>query len=72
MKWLFKYSLKGISYLFFGYLLIISVMKMTIYRGQDLPILLSFFTYTFFGFWAGMFFMHFLYQSVRRNTDRLN
>lgn len=68
MNTLFRYSLKGISALFFGYVLILSLIRNTVYRGEQLPVTVSFFTYTFFGFWAGMLFMSFLYRNARKNT----
>ena len=67
MKWLFKYSLKGITVLLFGYLLILSLVRNTIYLNQEMPIATSFFTYALFGFWSGMFFMSFLYRNGRKN-----
>jgi hypothetical protein len=69
MNWLFKYSLKGITVLFVGYLLVLALLHNTIYLGEELPTTLSFFSYAFFGFWAGMFFMSFLYRSTRKNKD---
>lgn len=67
MRRLFKYSLKGITILFLGYLLVLALVRNTIYRGEELPITLSFFSYAFFGFWAGMLFMSFLYRNARKD-----
>jgi hypothetical protein len=63
---LFKHSLKGITVLFVGYLTtILALVRNRIYRAVELPICVSFFSYTLFGFWAGMLFMSFLYRMAR-------
>ncbi len=67
MNWLFKYSLKGITIFFVGYLLILALVRNTIYRAEELPIAVSFLSYTLFGFWAGMLFMSFLYRNARND-----
>ena len=69
MRRLLKYSLKGITILLLGYLLMLALVRNTIYRGEELPITLSFFSYTLFGFWVGMLFMSFLYRSARKDGE---
>jgi hypothetical protein len=67
---LHRYSIKGVTILFFGYLVVLSVIRNTMYSQAELPIIISFFSYTFFGFWSGMLFMSFLYRSARKNSKK--
>lgn len=69
---LVKYSLIAVNVLLGVHMVILFLLKNIVFNGGDLPILLSYFTYAFLGFWIGMLFMNFLFGRIRKRTNSRN
>jgi hypothetical protein len=66
---LIKNCLLIVNYGFIGYMVCVFTLKVFVLKMEDLPPIISYFSFILLGFWAGALFMAFIYRSRRKNSN---